>query len=136
MSRRLRGGLTRLFRDHRSALAVRYRREYAAILAALAINGDALLQREAGRVAMLRVRALTSAAAWGSLVEKRAAGRGRKPNARAVERAARRAHLDDMSATQALDRLRALAGERRNGSGDPLADVRRAVAEANRARRR
>ncbi len=124
MSRRLRGGLTRLFRDHRSALAVRYRREYAALLADLAIDGAPMLQREVARVAMLRVRALASAAAWTEAAEKRATGRGRKPNARAVERAARRAALDDGSAAQALDKLRELAGGRK-----PL-DLARAIAAA------
>ena len=122
MSRRLRGGLARVFPDHRSRLAVAYRREYAALLTGLAIDGNALLQREAARVALLTVRARTSARAWAEVVDKRATGRGRKPNARAVERAARRAHLDDASATVALDRLRELAGERM--------DLARAIAAA------
>jgi hypothetical protein len=128
--RRLRRNLERVFADHRSRLAVAYRREYDALVSALAINGDGLLQREAARVAMLRVRARESSSTWAEIVEQRRTGRGRRPNTRAVERARRAAALDDQSATQALDRLRLLAGEKK--PLDPLEAVRRAVEEANR----
>ncbi len=130
MSRPLSAGLVRVFGDHRGPLARAYRREYLALLAGLAINGDALLRREAARVALLTVRAREGASAWAGLIEKRRVGRGRRPSPRAVERAARRAALDDQGATQALDRLRALAGERK-----PL-DVARAIAAAQAERER
>ena len=110
---RLRGGLERVLGDHRSALGKALRREYLVLVESLAINGDPLLQREASRAAWLRVRSLEAQRAWGQLVEKRRAGRGRRPSPRAIERAARRAALDDGSAVAALDRLRELAG--RNG---------------------
>jgi hypothetical protein len=94
------------------------RRDYGAIVASLGINGDALLQREAGRAALAMVRAREAARVWATLVEKRKAGRGRRPSPRAIERAARRVALDDGAATQALDRLRELAAKR-NGNRVP-----------------
>ena len=126
MSRRLRGGLARVFPDHRSRLAVAYRREYAALLTGLAIDGDGLVRREAARVALLAVRARTSAHAWAEAVEQRRTGRGRRPNERRIERLARRAALDDGSHVAALDRLRARAGERK-----PLDLARALMAHAN-----
>jgi hypothetical protein len=117
--RRLRSGLERVLPDHRSALGQELRREYRALVASLAINGDVLLQREASRVALLTVRSRESARTWADLIEKRRSGRGRRPSPRAIERAARRAALDDGSYQAALDRLRELAG--RNGHGQDLA---------------
>ncbi len=129
MSRRLRGGLARVFPDHRSALAVAYRREYGALVEGLGLDGDALLRREAGRVALLAIRAREAGRAWAELTEKRRAGRGRRPSSQAIERAARRAALDDQTATQALDRLRELAGAHK-----PL-DLARAIQAAQEAKR-
>jgi hypothetical protein len=112
--RRLLGGFVRVLGDHRSALGVALRREHRVIVSGLGIDpADALLQREAGRVALLTVRAQESARTWAALIEKRRAGRGRRPSPRMIERAARRAALDDATATQALDRLRGLVGEHR-----------------------
>jgi hypothetical protein len=127
--RRLRGGLVRVFPDHRSALGQEYRREFDSLVRSLELAGTELIT-EAARVAELRVRAHYSGAAWADAVEQRRVGRGRRPSERRLERLSRRAALDDASATAASDRLRELAG--RHGHGDPLADVKRAVAEANR----
>ncbi len=113
---RLRGGLVRVLPDHRTALGQALRREYRAIVGGLGLDGDPLLLREASRVALLAVRARESARAWAEVVERRRAGRGRRPSPRVVERAARRAGLDDQSAAQALEKLRALAA--RAGAGD------------------
>jgi hypothetical protein len=120
---RLRGGLERVLPDHRSALEQALRREYRALLDGLAIDGDPLLGREASRVAFLAIRAQESARAWGEVIEKRRTGRGRRPSPRAVERAARRAALDDQTATQALDRLRELAGRNGRHAGLSLKEV-------------
>ena len=111
--RRLRGGLARTFPDHRSALAQAYRREYRAIVEELGITAEQPhLQREAGRVALLRVQAQVGAARWCELTEKRSRIRRRRPSPQALERASRRAHLDDHSASLALDKLRELARPR------------------------
>jgi hypothetical protein len=124
---RVRSLLGRVIPDFRSAVGRAIDREFLVIVAGLAIDGDPLLRREAARVALLTVRSRESARALADVTEKRRAGRGRKPNLRAVERAARRAALDDGSAAQALDRLRELAGERR-----PL-DLARAIQQAQAA---
>ena len=123
---RLRSGLERVCADHRSELAQALRREFLAIVSGLAVGDDPLLLQHANRVARLTVRAREAARNWTALVEKRRAGKGRRPSAHAVERAARRAHLDDQSAALALDRLRALAGDR----NQPL-DLARAIQAAN-----
>ncbi|MBI2526596.1 MAG: hypothetical protein HYY95_07905 [Candidatus Rokubacteria bacterium] len=109
----------RVFRDHRGPLARGYRHGYLALLAGLGIDGDALLRREAARVALLSLRAGEAARVWAELVEQRRAGRGRRPSPRQVERAARRAALDDASAAQALATLRALAARGRRSAVDP-----------------
>jgi hypothetical protein len=137
--RRLRGGLERALSDHRSELGKALRREYRALLVGLGIAGDlsarrppSLLEREASRAAWAVVRAREASRAWAAAIEKRRSARGRRPSPRAVERAARRAALDDHAATAAVDRLRELAT--RNGRpSDPLVAVRQAVADANRA---
>ena len=111
--KRLRGGLVRVLPDHRTALGKELRREFRAIVAGLGINGDSWLQADASRVAFLSGRAREAARVWGVLVEKRRVGRGRRPSPQAVERAARRAALDDETYTAGLDRLRELAGQRK-----------------------
>jgi hypothetical protein len=141
---RLRGGLERALPDHRSALGQALRREYRALLVGLGIDVQcrhgapsarrppSLLEREASRAAWAVVRAREASRAWAAAIEKRRSARGRRPSPRAVERAARRAALDDHAATAAVDRLRELAT--RNGRpSDPLVAVRQAVADANRA---
>jgi hypothetical protein len=126
---RLRGGLVRVFEDHRSSLATALRREFRAVVDGLEIDGDELLQREASRVATLKIKAIEATRTWAELVERRRAGRGRRPSVRAVERAARRMALDDQSAAQAMAQLRELVGERQ-----PL-DIARAIQAAQEAGR-
>jgi hypothetical protein len=126
VSRRLRSGVRRVFKDHRSVLAVQYRREFKSLVEGLGIaDGDAMLRAEAEHAAMLAVRARQAAADWAAVAEQRARGRGRRPSASAVERAARRAALDDATHREGVDRLRALAGERK-----PPLDLARAIAAA------
>jgi hypothetical protein len=90
---------------------------------------------------LLRLEASRAAAAWTRLVaaqrslaaarRERERGKGRRPSVRELERLSRRVGLDDASYTAAVDRLADLARTGRPPS-DRLADVRRAVAEANR----
>jgi hypothetical protein len=49
-------------------------------------------------VAFLQLRAAEAARAWVELVERRRVGKGRRPSPREVERAAKRAALDDETA--------------------------------------
>lgn len=100
-------------RDHRTRFGKLLRRDYDQLVTSLGLDGDRLLLREASRVAMLGLRAREASRVWVEVVEKRRTGRGRRPSPQAVERAARRAALDDETYTAALDRLRELAGERR-----------------------
>ena len=122
--RRLRAGLERVLPDHRSALGQALRREYRALVAGLGINGNVLLQHEAARVALLRVRAHEAARVWGETVEHRRTGRGRRPSSRVVEQAARRAALDDQTATHAYDRLRAMVPPAGRTLAEDLAEAR------------
>jgi hypothetical protein len=121
--RRLRDGLERVLPNHNTALGKALRRHYAALLSGLEIGSNALLRQEAGRVALLQLRATEAARAWAELVERRRVGKGRRPSTREVERAAKRAALDDETAVRALDRLRELAGRRKP-------DLARAIQEA------
>jgi hypothetical protein len=118
--RRLPGGLERLFRDHRSRLGGDYREAYESLRAGLALDGDAWLQREASRAALLVVRARESARQWAQTIEQRKRGRGRRPSLRHVERAARRATLDDLALNHALDKLRELVNR---SPARPLAEL-------------
>jgi hypothetical protein len=124
----LRGGLHRMLPDHNTALGKALRREYDDLLASLGIagdrHGDGLLYREITRVAWLRIRAVEAARTWAELSEKRRVGRGRRPSPRMLERAARRAALDDTTMTTALDRLRALVEASRKAPS--IADLVRA----------
>ena len=63
--------------------------------------------------------------------ETRAKGKGRRPNAAALERLKRRQGLSWQSYDQAIRRLEELKSPG-NGNGDPLAAVQRAVEDANR----
>ncbi len=108
----LRRGLDRMLPDHRSVLGKRLRRDFDQLVTTLGVEGDLLL-RETSRVAMLGLRAREANRRWVEVVEKRRVGRGRRPSPSVVERAARRAALDDETYTAALDRLRELAGARK-----------------------
>lgn len=99
--------------DHRSSLGKRLRKDYDQLVTTLGVEGDLLL-RETSRVAMLGLRAREANRRWVEVVEKRRVGRGRRPSPQAVERAARRAALDDETYTAALDRLRELAAGRKS----------------------
>jgi hypothetical protein len=130
---RLAGGLPRVFPDHRAALARAYRQEFEALGATLALDGDPLLQREVARVAFLAIRAQESARRWAVAVERRRVGRGRRPSSRAVERAARRAALDDASYAAAVDRLRDQAGNGHSRRVPTPAELLAGLQEAQRA---
>jgi hypothetical protein len=109
--RRLRALPARVFLDHRTADAVAHRRFYAVLDEEMPLTTP-LLRHEASRVAMLAVIRTNSARA---LLAAQAQARHSPghPSRREIERLARRAGLDDGSYSQALDKLRALAGPRK-----------------------
>lgn len=101
----------RAFPDERAADAVARRRFYAALAEAFPLTTP-LVRHEAARVALLRVLAQNATRALLDAQRARAKGKGRRPNPRAIERLARRQGLADASYSQALDKLRELAGRR------------------------
>ena len=109
----LAGGLDHYLPNHNTTLGRRLRTDFDLLIADLGVNGDRLLQKEVSRVAWLRLKAHVSATAWAEVRDQRERGRGRRPSVKQLERAARRAALDDATATAALDRLRALAAQQR-----------------------
>ncbi|MBI4589508.1 MAG: hypothetical protein HY725_11760 [Candidatus Rokubacteria bacterium] len=110
----------------------RYRRVYLDFLAELGPFGD-LARMEAARVAALRVQLEVATAALVDAQRSRRDGKGRRPSVQAVERAARRAGLADGSYSQALDKLRELAGERRPTPDELLDRVHKAMRREARA---
>jgi len=78
--------------------------------------GSKLARLEASRVAAAWTNFEAATRALDAIRRVRASGRGRRPSARDVERAARRQGLADQSYSQALDRLRALAAQRQQPS--------------------
>ena len=115
---RLGDGLLKLFPDGRARVAQEYRRCFEGLVTDLGLDAGHLLRDEAARAAGLVIRARVAGRAWGLAVEQRRVGRGRRPSERRVERLARRAALDDLAASHALDRLRELA-TKRNGHRVP-----------------
>jgi hypothetical protein len=107
---RLGAGLRRLYPDHR---AVRGPSEAFSALEVDLGPFSPLARREAWRCAALGVECEAAMMALAAARHDRRTGRGRKPNAREVERLARRAGLANLSYTQAVDRLRALAAQQR-----------------------
>jgi hypothetical protein len=128
--RYLGAGVPRLYRDHRTRQA----REYGACFADLEAAYDLaapLARRYAVGVADAYVRWRCATRGLDEAAQLRATGRGRRPSDRAVERLRRRQGLEWSKYEAALRRLDEIAGKRAV-EPDPLAAVRRAVAEANR----
>ena len=129
--RRLRGGLPRLFDDHRGPLGRLYRAEYERLLREAGPVVSENVREAAADVAELRVRKAVSSRAWGSVAERRLFGRGRRPTEGRLRGGAKRAALDARSYKVArTEFLEALAGERKPS------DLARAIAEAQAARGR
>jgi len=77
------------------------------------------LRLEASRVAALHVLAINATKALLDAQRLRATGKGRRPNAHAIERLYRRQGLADQSYSQALDKLREMASQRPRISSTP-----------------
>jgi len=107
--RYLKGDLVRMLPDHRTLQARAYR-AHVALLAEQYTLDSAFKRDAAASVALARV---LRDAAVKVLIEaqgQRAAGRGRKPSAREVERLAKRQGLQAGDYERALDRLEKLCG--------------------------
>jgi len=121
--RLLRGGLPRLFDDHRGPLGRLYRAEYERLLLDAGPEASEEVRELAADVAELRVRKAVASRAWASLAERRLRGKGRRPTEGRLRSGAKRAALDGESYRKALVEFKALV-ERK-----PL-DTARAIAAA------
>jgi len=130
MSRALRSGAPRLLGNHGGAAGKWFDTHYRALLARLG-PFDAMTRDYAGAAAALWVQFREATAAVKAAQEARANGKGRRPSTAAVERLRRRQGLSWQSYDQAVKRLEELSA-RRAAPADALANVRRAVEEANR----
>lgn len=129
--RPLKGGAPRLLSNHNLVAGRWYRECWDALDAELG-PFTGLLRLEAGRVCVAWTQFRAATLALEAIKASRAHGRGRRPNDRQVERAARRQGLADGSYSQALERLRAQAGRRGRGAE---ASVDALLAQVDRAAR-
>jgi hypothetical protein len=124
--RRLAGGFTPWLPDHRGQDGRAFRRYVSAALELVGpLNGSERTRAEVRRYAIAGVAYDPAAMAWGAAVAARERGRGRRPSARQVERAARRLGLAEQTLTAASARLEALAEE--NAQGQDLARANAAL---------
>src|SRR5437773_312085 len=130
--RLLRGGLPRLFDDHRGPLGRLYRAEYERLLREAGPGFSEDVRDLAADVAELRVRKAVASRAWASLAERRLRGKGRRPTEGRLRSGAKRAALDSKSYKIAVAEFRTLLAGR-NGhapasSAELLAQVKAARA--------
>ena len=130
--RLLRGGLPRLFDDHRGPLGRLYRLEFERLLREAGPGASEEVRELAADVAELRVRKAVASRAWASLAERRLRGKGRKPTEGRVRSGAKRAALDGRSYRLAVAEFRALLAGR-NGKPTPDELLSRAHEEMRRA---
>jgi hypothetical protein len=116
--RPLKGGAVRLLGHHGGVEGVNFRRAFDALAEALG-PFTRLQAYEASRVAGAWANFEAASRALATARRARMHGKGRRPNAQAVEKLARRQGLADGSYSQALAALRALGAER-NGSARAL----------------
>jgi hypothetical protein len=112
VSKPLKGGAVRLLDRHDGAAGRAFRAAYDALVVDLGPFRSRLARMEASRTAAAWVNLQVATSALTALRRQREQGRGRRPSAQAVERAARRQGLADQTYSQALDRLRELAAQR------------------------
>lgn len=115
---RLLGGFKAWLPDHRLADGRVYGRGLRAgleILGCEALNGSELLRFEVERYAKAVLLHDQATRHWAALLHSRETGKGRRPNERRIERAARRVGLADITLKECTARLEELAG--RNGHG-------------------
>jgi hypothetical protein len=110
--RPLKGGAPRVLGKHAGLEGRAYRRAYSALEAEYG-PFSALGRLEAGRVAALHVQLQAATAALMQAQRARRLGKGRRPNAQAVEKLARRQGLADTSYAAALTALREMVGTHR-----------------------
>ena len=132
---RLRGGFRPWLPDHRLAdgrLYARYLRVGLELLGRKTLPYDAeLLHLEVERYAKAALLHDQATRHWAALLTKRETGKGRRPNERRIERAARRVGLADLTLKECTARLEVLAST--NGHGRDLASV---VLQAHKANSR
>jgi len=129
MSRALRGGLPRMYRRHTGARGRWFRLHYQALEARLG-PFDKVTSHYAGAAAVLWCEFRQDILALESAEQLRQDGKGRRPSVQSIARLKKRAALTWGSYDAALRRLEELA-RNRDGHGNPLENVRRAVAAAN-----
>jgi hypothetical protein len=113
---RLRGGFKTWLPDHRLADGRRYARYLKVGLELLgreSLNGSELLRAEVERYAQAALLHDAATRHWADLLTKRETGKGRRPNERRVERAARRVGLADLTLKECTARLEQLATSRK-----------------------
>lgn len=113
---RLRGGFKAWLPDHRLAhgrLYARYLRAGLELLGVASLNDSELLRLEVERFAKAALLHDQATRHWADLLNRRETGKGRRPNERQVERAARRVGLADMTMKECTGRLEELAGRRK-----------------------
>jgi hypothetical protein len=126
--RLLRGGFSVWLPDHRSVEGHTFRRYLqAAEEITGAANGSMHLRVEQRAYAIAGIMHDRAAQTWAELVHARETGKGRKPNLRQVERAARRVGLAALTLKDATARLEALAGNHQRTPTELLAEVHRAI---------
>lgn len=133
--RALRGAIPRALRNHRGAEGAAYGAYLRAMVGRLGPLGPEARPwlKQAGLLVLALDRLSVEAEATRETLQNGAGRRARDKARVQLRQLERRAARLRVALEAAERRLEELAGERRNGSGDPLADVRRAVAEANRA---
>src|SRR5262249_16110962 len=104
----LRGGLPRLFQDHRSYLGRLYRQEFERLLKDAGPGAYEEVRALAADVAELKVRPKVASRQWGSTAGGRRFGKGRRPTEGRLRASSKRAALDGRSYREALAEYRAL----------------------------
>jgi hypothetical protein len=127
--RRLGGGFSVWLPDHRSEAGVIYRRYLKAGLELVGVpasartprglpfGGSELLRVEVERYARAAVLHDQAAKHWAQLLYQRQHGKGRRPNERRIERAARRVGLAEGTLKEITQRLEELAAKRASTHG-------------------
>jgi len=104
----LRGGLRRLFADHRRPLGKLYRSEYERLLREADPAASEEIRRAAVEAAECWVRKSVASQAWASAAEARVSGKGRRPTEGRLRATAKRAALDAESYRDALAAFKTL----------------------------
>src|SRR5262245_50793036 len=108
--RRVAGGFSVWLPDHRHREGHMFRRYLAAAQEIVGpLNGSERLRIEIQQYAIAGIMHERAARTWAEMVAKRDHGKGKRPNSRQVERAARRVGLAAITLKEVTARLEALA---------------------------